>query len=84
MFLFLGFDPFEECNKGLANLLATEAKAYSQSSNEPNGLNPSSWQNPPSDPFAQLNKNVNPNQQYSLFGDSGAGLKSLISSMCNF
>eukprot|EP00794_Sanderia_malayensis_P016560 gene16560-18237_t len=68
----LGFDPFEECNKGLADLLASEGKPAEGIDCAPSDSN-MNWNQMSTDPFANVNKETSNNQQYSLFGESATG-----------
>ena len=75
---FLGFDPCDEYNKGLAELLATEAKTYGCSTNNEavaSNLGNQSWPESSASSsgfFTQVNKDTS--QQYSLFGDTSPGM----------
>eukprot|EP00795_Rhopilema_esculentum_P012807 gene12807-3546_t len=74
----LGFDPFDECNKGLADLLASEKQAALGSNIQevkPNASRatwPDLTADTSKDMFTQINKDVS--QQYSLFGNTSQGL----------
>ena len=73
---FSGFDPFVECNKGLADLLASERSSSANNGAQdarPN-IGGTSWPNSTGgndNYFAHMNSNTS--QQYSLFGDTSPG-----------
>ena len=73
----VGFDPFDECNKGLADLLASEKQAALGSNIQevrPNASRatwPDLTADTSKDLFTQINKDAS--QQYSLFGNTSQG-----------
>jgi len=69
----LGFDPFEESNKGLSDIFAIETESGANQNAKPN-VGQNSWPNIPGgndNYFARMNKDIS--QQYSLFGDTSQG-----------
>ena len=76
-FFFAGFDPFDECSKGLADIFASEreSNANHRPPDARQTVARNSWSNtPPGNDryFTQMNKDVS--QQYSLFGDTSQGI----------
>ena len=72
-----GFDPFDECNKGLADIFANEREStvdQSVDDAKPAAAG-STWSNVPAGNehyFTHMNKDIS--QQYSLFGDASQGI----------
>ena len=72
-----GFDPFDECSKGLADIFANERETnvnHSVEDAKPTAA-PSNWSNVPAGNqryFTHMNKDIS--QQYSLFGDTSQGI----------